>query len=682
MTFHSAALAEALDADIRSTLDLIGATRGRLSDDLRSGVDLQAWRNERALAQMRRAVIMTDREQRILWASPAFERVTGYRQEDALGTICDELFGFAALNPDIVAQLDAHMADMKPFRREIKIANAWGGTQSVHLERLPDVDPYGRVIWLSLFSEMASSTSGAAAPEEVEKRALAIAESQGQWYFETDTEDRFVRVWGAPAVAHGKRVGLRREDVAAEDTTTEKWDRYRDAIASRERYQDFVYRVSATPVDRLIAVSGGPRFDQNGQFLGYEGVSRDVTDVEQNRVNAMLVAAALEGIQEMIALFDRDGTVRFMNQAFVQSFDIDVEAVHRRATTIEDLTRYVVRRWSPELDDAAVERMVADRLEQYRGADAANDFRFGDRWIRITDRATPDGGRLIVGFDNSQARASKETMTAALEKAEASARAADAFLARMSHELRTPLNAIIGLSELMTTDEFQLQEAKLKEYAGDINRSGQHLLDLIQDILEFSSIRARDRTLAAEEVDLDGVIEEALAIIRPILTRRQQDLQVTRTAGRATAILGDARAVKQILINLLTNAAKYGREGGRIELGTGLRNDQVTLTIIDDGLGIAPRDLPHVFDPFYRCINPMNATADDNAVEGTGLGLAIVKSLTERMNGQVTLDSIINHGTRVEISLPAMDAAGDRVTRPLSDRQANRSPDRNAADQV
>ena len=653
-TFHSASLASELEDPIRQTLALIRASGSVSTQPMPSPTDLRSWREERALAHMRRAVIITDRNQRILWVNPAFERITGFRSADAVGAICEDLLHYTMHKSPLAPLLALHQRERWPFDHEIEIVNAWGATLTVNLERHPDVDPMGRLVWLSLITE--TWPTAERDRSDVEKRSLAISEMHGHWYFETDAEDRFVRVWGAPAVAKGKRIGARREDVSAEDTTTAKWDQYRKAIERREPYRDFIYRVKAMPSDRLVMVSGTPRFDPDGVFLGYEGVSRDVTDIERNRVNSMLVGAALEGIQELIALFDDMGTVLFMNQAFHQTFGIDPESVRLRETTIEDLTRDIIRRGDPTLDAQTREMAVVDRLQRYWSATGAHEYRFGDRWIRIHDRPTSDGGRLVVGFDNSQARASNEAMTAALEKAEASARAADAFLARMSHELRTPLNAIIGLSELMSTDQISLSPEKLTEYAGGINRSGRHLLELIQDILEFSSIRSRDRTLAEDTVDVTAVAEEAEAIVRSILSRRSQDLTVANRLSPEDRIKGDGRAVKQILINLLTNASKYGSRNGHVWLELERVGDRIAIVVIDDGPGIAPRDLPHVFDPFYRGMNPMNAQPDSEDVDGTGLGLAIVKTMAERMDGDVSLDSSAKTGTRVKIELPAVSA--------------------------
>lgn len=670
-TFHSAALAGEIEDDLRRTLDLLRSAC-RASGET-AQVDLRVWRKERAVAHMRRAFIITDRDQRILWVNPAFERITGFRRADAAGRICDELLGFREHNPDIAERLARHQQEREPFHGEIRIVGAWGETRTVRLERHPDVDPTGRLVWLSLLTENAPLEHGGRT--ETETRSLAISASHGQWYFETDAEDRFLRVWGAPAVAVGRRIGFRREDVSAEDTSTQKWDRYRKALSRREPYQDFIYRVKAIPNDRLVMVSGTPRYDSQGGFLGYEGVSRDVTDIERNRVNSMLVGAALEGIQELIALFDDMGMVLFMNQAFMQTFRLDPQSIHLRETTIEDLTRDITKRGDPDLDPETREMAVVDRLQRYWAATGSHDYRFGDRWIRIHDRMTSDGGRLVVGFDNTQARVSSEAMTTALEQAEAAARATDAFLARMSHELRTPLNAIIGLSELMITDHVQLSPGKLLEYAGDINRSGHHLLDLIQDILEFSSIRSRDRTLAEDEVDMNAVVEEVQAIVRPILSRRAQALAITTSLVTTDRIRGDARAVKQILINLLTNASKYGRSEGHVWLELGRQDNRATITVIDDGPGISPRDLPHVFDPFYRGISPMNAKPVSEDVDGTGLGLAIVKTMAERMDGAVTMDSSAETGTRVMIALPLVAATPN----PAKDRPATRSVGRTPA---
>src|SRR5712691_7633105 len=193
----------------------------------------------------------------------------------------------------------------------------------------------------------------------------------------------------------------------------------------------------------------------------------------------------------------------------------------------------------------------------------------------------------------------------------------------MSHELRTPLNAIIGFSEVLTERMFGELNEKQDEYLKDIHASGQHLLSLINDILDLSKIEAGRMELERSEFDLPNAIENALILVRERASRRGIKLGST-IDERLGVISGDERKVKQVLLNLLSNALKFTPEGGRIDVRARLDDGRAEISVADTGIGIAPADQEAVFEEFRQ------VGAADKKAEGTGLGLALSTSTTVR----------------------------------------------------
>ncbi len=219
------------------------------------------------------------------------------------------------------------------------------------------------------------------------------------------------------------------------------------------------------------------------------------------------------------------------------------------------------------------------------------------------------------------------------------------FLANMSHELRTPLNAIIGFSEVLGERMFGELNAKQEEYLKDIHASGQHLLSLINDILDLSKIEAGRMELDLSTFDLPNVIDTAVLLIRERAGRRGIVLQVA-TDERLGSIQGDERKVKQVLLNLLSNAIKFTPEGGRIQIRTRLVNSSVEVSVADTGVGIAPEDQEAIFEEFRQV-----GTADKK-VEGTGLGLALSRKFIELHGGRIWVQSEPGAGSTFTFTLP------------------------------
>jgi signal transduction histidine kinase len=228
---------------------------------------------------------------------------------------------------------------------------------------------------------------------------------------------------------------------------------------------------------------------------------------------------------------------------------------------------------------------------------------------------------------------------------EAASRHKSEFLANMSHELRTPLNAIIGFSEVLSEGMFGDINEKQTEYLRDILEAGRHLLSLINDILDLSKVEAGRMELELSDFDLPNAVENALILVRERANRR--GIRLGSTIDKHLGIIGgDERKVKQVLLNLLSNALKFTPGGGRIDVQAGLRDDLAEISVTDSGVGIAPEDQEAVFEEFRQ------VGAASKTVEGTGLGLALSRKFIELHGGRIWVKSQMGHGATFTFTLP------------------------------
>ena len=266
---------------------------------------------------------------------------------------------------------------------------------------------------------------------------------------------------------------------------------------------------------------------------------------------------------------------------------------------------------------------------------------------------------VAVTRDISERKAQERALIEARDVAMSASRAKSAFLANMSHELRTPLNAIIGFSELMTREIFgSLGNARYQEYAKLIHDSGGHLLELINGVLDMSKIEAGKFELYEEMFDLEDVATASLRFVK-LAAERAGVALTSDIAPGVRRIFADRRAVKQILVNLLSNGVKFTPRGGQVSLSARLAEKGVEIVLRDSGIGISGSDLERLGRPFEQA----QTAAPSRPKEGTGLGLALVKSLTAMHGGEATLESALGVGTTGRVHLPfaAVNSEGGRL---------------------
>ena len=242
----------------------------------------------------------------------------------------------------------------------------------------------------------------------------------------------------------------------------------------------------------------------------------------------------------------------------------------------------------------------------------------------------------------------------ALEAAAVSSQSKSQFLATMSHELRTPLNAIIGFSEILATELFgPLGNERYREYANDVRESGSHLLSLINDILDFSKVDAGQLKLENENLALDKVVSEALRMVRQ--QAEQQGIKLEDNIDDNLPLLYcDHRRIRQVLLNLLSNATKFTPAGGLVIVSAKYREDQISFSVSDTGIGIASQDIAKAMERFGQIDSALN-----RKYEGTGLGLPLAKRLIELHDGELTLESELGVGTVVTATFPATRTVHD-----------------------
>jgi two-component system cell cycle sensor histidine kinase PleC len=410
----------------------------------------------------------------------------------------------------------------------------------------------------------------------------------------------------------------------------------------------------------------------------FTGAILNVTDRIQaqhrSRRAEALARTALDAHPGPFAVWDSRKRLTHWNAAFARVFNLDKSVVQAGASydlVMAELSKFV-----------RVERPLGD------DANAREMLLLSDTWIRLVDRRTATDGLITVGLDitnmkrqeaglqkserrlrsmveelqrtKGQAQELAEKYAEAKARAERAAQAKGSFLQNMSHELRTPLNHINGFAEMMASEIYgPLGNERYKEYTQDIVQAAKHLEEMINDILDMSKIEAGKMRLSPTLIDPVDAVDGAVKLAR----RRCADREIALTFDPdddLPDINGDHRAIKQMTFNLITNSIKFTDAGGEIRVTIMLEGQWVVIRVEDNGIGIAPEDLPRLAQPFEQVTAP---EAKERNIRGTGLGLALTKSFAEMHGGYITIESTLGVGTTVSIFLPTIKpgVAGDRL---------------------
>lgn len=369
-----------------------------------------------------------------------------------------------------------------------------------------------------------------------------------------------------------------------------------------------------------------------------------------------------ENATDMITRHETNGDVSFVSGAANQLVDGDPQALMGRG--------YIglIRPDDREAYVAAV-AMAAETGEpasaEFRLAGTSRDGETtcAQKWIELSCRPIVGSGDgegplqlVAVSRDITRRKAQQEELRKARDLAEQASSAKTAFLANMSHELRTPLNSVIGFAEILERDnDVGAGTEARREYAGLIRQSGQHLLGVVNDLLDMSRIEAGQMKLCFDVVDINEVIRYCEQWVSASAVSRNVTL-VLELDHDSPEIEADQRACRQILLNLLSNAIKFSKPGGRVVVRTGSDGRMAQVSVRDQGEGIAPELLSKLGQPFLQADG-----AYSKGHEGAGLGLSIVKGLLKLHNGWIDIETAENAGTCITVSFPLAHAAENEI---------------------
>ncbi|MEO1476185.1 MAG: ATP-binding protein, partial [Pseudomonadota bacterium] len=499
-----------------------------------------------------------------------------------------------------------------------------------------------------------------------------VMEGAEAGYWETELSDRKITI----SERFGKLLGLNEGRFCS-------WDELLETVFEDDRepvrvalercealgFISVAFRTLDSDGKRWVELSGKLVSDPDQSGSHCAGIAADVTKrkASDDRLHAAerRLRNALEGYDGPFAIWDGRKRLLYWNSAYARAFNLTTEL-----------------RVGMGHDTVALARAPSIRQETPAPSEpntALMQLTTG-RWINLVERPTPEGGLITVGVDvtettksaneidrqskklkrllseleRSQGHAAELAKKYAEEKdkAEQAAHSKSVFLANMSHELRTPLNAINGFSEILAKELYgPLGDDRYKGYAGDILASGQHLLDMINDILDIAKIEAGKMDICRQVIDPIDPVDAAIRMIG----RKAEDADIRLMLDAEDGlpqISADHRAIRQMMLNLISNALKFTDAGGRIAVTIRKRDDFIRFAVTDTGVGIPEQDLPRLAQPFEQVANTSNRNH-----EGTGLGLALTKSFAEMHGGKLSIASQEGRGTTVAFYLPIKETA-------------------------
>ncbi|MGF6172687.1 ATP-binding protein [Ensifer sp. 4252] len=371
-----------------------------------------------------------------------------------------------------------------------------------------------------------------------------------------------------------------------------------------------------------------------------EQVGKLKTEIDELR-------SILETATDGVVILGHDGDIRSINRSASALFNYDESEIRGKpfAALFAHESQKAVIDYLQGLSGYGVASVLNDGREVI-GREAAGGFL---PLFMTIGRLSASNGYCAVIRDITQWKRTEEELRNAKRAAETANAHKTEFLARVSHEIRTPLNAIIGFSDMMASEHFgPVGHPRYIEYAGDIGRSGRHVLDIVNDLLDISKIEAGEMDLDFGSVEINDAVSEAVSLVQP-QANSQRVIIRTSLSTAVPSVVADSRSIKQIALNILANAIRFTPSGGQIVVSTSYEaNGSVILRIRDTGVGMTRSELDQAMKPFRQV-----TTGGRKRGDGTGLGLPLTKAMAEANRAHFAITSAPNEGTLVEISFPS-----------------------------
>lgn len=389
--------------------------------------------------------------------------------------------------------------------------------------------------------------------------------------------------------------------------------------------------------------------DENGEAIQMSGLIMDITDRKEMETSLSdaterairaerRLLGAVNSLKDAFAIYDAEDKLVMFNEAYRKDRARIADLI-KPGTTFEEVIRASIKQGRFPEALGREEEWIQERLQDHRNADRSIEHRLDDgRWMRVSEQKTPDGDTVGVRVDVTLFKQAQEI-------AENANKAKSEFLSSMSHELRTPLNAILGFGQLLRNDGKNPLSDAQKRAVKHILNSGSHLLTLIDEVLDLAKVEAGQERMSIENTDMSDVIESCMSLVQS--TADEYGIQIIEELDtECSTVLADYTRMKQVIVNLLTNAIKYNDENGTVTLATECLGGKTRVTVTDTGPGIPAEKHEELFQPFCRL------GAETTEIEGTGIGLTICKRLIELMDGSIGVESKLGEGSTFWIELP------------------------------
>ena len=576
------------------------------------------------------------------------------------------------LGADMYGQIRPHIALVLGGRRtrfERMFTGRSGAVSHLSCEYLPDVSDSGLVLgYYAMLVDVTAQKQAEIIARHNEMRFRSFTELSSDWYWELDADYRFTEATGmadtrggvVPADYQGRCPWELPGSAPLDDT----WAVQKARMLARDSFRDIVVkRVLPSGEARYVSVSGAPIYDESGVFIGYRGVTRDISrlkQAEEQALNAREVLAKLvDAVPDPIFVKDDGHRYILVNDAACAFFG------HARDDLLGKSDYDFFPKAEADIfwakDDEAFAAGVDVVNEEPVSVDGmTRTVSTKKRTIRL-----PDGRQVLVGVirDITDLKEQQRELSDAKEAAEAGSRAKSEFLARMSHEIRTPMNGVLGMTEMLRATTLTQEQ---RGFLDTVHGSGVALLRIINDILDFSKVEAGRLELDHVDFALAECVGDTVEMLRGRAAAKALPIVVRIDERVPPAVLGDPARLRQVLTNLVGNAVKF-TDHGTIEVRVNVVEqdaDHATLRfeVSDEGIGIDAAAQVHIFDAF--------AQADGSTSRrygGTGLGLAICRQLVQLMGGEIGVESTPGRGStfRFEVKLAVSREADVSAKRPM-----------------
>jgi PAS domain S-box-containing protein len=627
----------------------------------------------------------------IRYQSPSIERELGYLPEEMVGR---SVFDF--IHPDDISVVSDTMAmgigdPGKIYAREVRFRHRDGSWRVLEAAGKFVTNPEGFTGVIVNSRDITERKRAEEALKESEEKYRTVLESIEEAYIEVDVGGNFIFFNDALP----KILGYTKDELVGMNNR-----HYMPPESSKKMYGLFneMYR-TGNPIKKVdfevIRKDGKRRFhemsasllrDKGGRPIGFRGVSHDITErktaEEALRESEEKYRTILDSIEEAYFETDVRGNFTFFNDALSKILGYtkdELVGVNYLKYTPPESAKIIHEAFNKMYRTGRPVKKVAYeviRKDGKRGFHELSAFLLRDKAGQpigfrgvehdITDRKLAEEALLKAHEDLERKIANRTAeLRIAKEAADAASRAKSDFLASMSHELRTPLNAIIGFSEVLQDRYFGELNEKQADYVNDILESGKHLLSLISDILDLSKIEAGKLELELSVVHVKELLENSVRMIREKCMKHGIDLRMNIAQGLdSLEITADERRLKQVMFNLLSNAAKFTSEGGAITVAAEQKGGLIVISVEDTGIGIALGNQEKIFEEFYQ----VKGSAVDKT-PGTGLGLPLTRRLVEMHGGEVWVESEgEGKGSKFSFTLPLIAERTEEISLPEAQR--------------